>query len=211
MLPVLIFELIVFIFAVVAHEVSHGFAAERLGDPTARNMGRLTMNPLKHIDPLGSIILPALMLVPVFFGGPPIIFGWAKPVPYDPRNFKKPKIDTGLVAAAGPITNIGIAVVFALLIRFLANLSFAGLPIMLDLLYLVVYINLLLALFNLLPIPPLDGSKVLFAVLPNSVALGDFMLKLEQYGMVILLILLFSGALNFISILIRWMAGILVG
>jgi Zn-dependent protease len=172
----------VLIISVIIHEVSHGYMANYLGDPTARLQGRLTMNPIPHIDPVGSVIVPAaLALLP---GG--IIFGWAKPVPYNPHNLRN-RYGDALVAAAGPASNLVLAVLSGLVFR-LAPVA-ASEPIGFFLLA-VVLINIILMVFNLLPIPPLDGSKILFEFLP---AKFDYIRKnLEQYGFVILLFLLFT-------------------
>ncbi len=189
-----LFELIVFIFSVMVHEVTHGFVAERLGDLTARLAGRLTLNPLKHIDPIGSVVLPLLLVVT----NSPFIFGWAKPVPYDPRNLKNPRLGGGLIAAAGPLSNFLLAAVFGLLLRFL--------PVsgeMVPFLALIVYVNILLAVFNLIPIPPLDGSKVLWAILPSAPALDRFPIVLEQYGFILLILLLLSGGLSLLTPIIN--------
>ena len=176
------FSLLVLLFSVVAHEVSHGYMAQHLGDPTARLAGRLTLNPVSHIDPVGSILVPIVTaLLPGSF-----IFGWAKPVPYNPYNLRDQRWGDAKVALAGPLTNIGIAVIFAILLR-LGGDFFAG-P-MAALMHLIIFINIILAFFNLVPIPPLDGSKVLFAFLPTEWSrVQDF---LERYGFFILLILVF--------------------
>ncbi len=185
----LIFLLLILLFSVVVHEVSHGFVAEHLGDPTARLAGRLTLNPIKHLDPFGSVILPLLLsLVP---GG--VVFGWAKPVPYNPLNLKNPERSGALIAVAGPLSNISLALVFA---AFLKIIGFVYLPnaLVLDLGELfskIVLINIALAVFNLVPLPPLDGSKVLFALLPKSA--NRFKLVLERSGMFLLLIFIFFG------------------
>jgi len=181
-----IFQLIVLIFSIVVHEVSHGFVAEKLGDPTARKMGRLTLNPLKHIDPFGSILLPLALLLPSFFikgfNGP--VFGWAKPVPYNPMLLKKPRRDAALLALAGPASNFVLAIIFAILFRFVGGS--VG-----TLFALIVITNISLALFNLIPIPPLDGSKILFFLLPNNAnKIEQF---LEQYGWYILLFFIVFG------------------
>jgi Zn-dependent protease len=157
------FLVIILILSVVIHEVSHGYAALALGDPTARLAGRLTLNPLKHLDPLGSIILPALLV----FSGASFLIGWAKPVPYNPYNLRHGKWGEAFVAAAGPLTNLFLALVFGLLIRFGAS-SFSD--AFLQLASFITYINILLALFNLVPIPPLDGSKILAALLPHHLS-----------------------------------------
>ena len=172
----------VLIVSVIIHEISHGYMANYLGDPTARLQGRLTMNPIPHIDPVGSVIVPAVLaLLP---GG--IIFGWAKPVPYNPHNLRN-RYGDALVAAAGPASNLVLAVLSGLVFR-LAPVA-ASEPIGFFLLA-VVLINIILMIFNLLPIPPLDGSKILFEFLP---AKFDYIREnLEQYGFVILLFLLLT-------------------
>lgn len=156
-----IFIIAILILSVVIHEVSHGYVAEMLGDPTARLAGRLTLNPLKHLDPLGSVIIPAILVL----SNASFLIGWAKPVPYNPYNLRKGKWGEVLVAGAGPMVNIALAILFGILIRIggaygLVSTSF------IELASVVVYINILLALFNLIPIPPLDGSKILAALLP---------------------------------------------
>jgi Zn-dependent protease len=196
-----IFQLIVLLFSVVVHEVAHGLMALRLGDHTARLAGRLTLNPLKHIDPIGSVILPLLLaLIP---GG--VVFGWAKPVPYNPYNLKDPRKGGALVAAAGPLTNISIALIFAALFRFGGAFLSAQ---SIELLATVVLINIALAVFNLIPIPPLDGSKILFGFLPRST--DAFQGVLERYGFIILIILIFSG-LNFLSPAVMYLFRIFTG
>lgn len=155
-----IFGLVVFIYSVVIHEVSHGFAAQALGDDTARLMGRLSLNPIKHIDIFGSIVLPLLLLL----GGSPFVFGYAKPVPYNPNNLRDQKYGPIKVALAGPASNIFIALVFGLMLRFFPDsLSATIIP---ELFGYIVAINLVLAIFNLFPIPPLDGHWVLMTFLP---------------------------------------------
>lgn len=194
------FSVIVLVFSVVIHEVSHGVVAEKLGDPTARLAGRLTLNPLKHLDPFGSVILPLLLsLLP---GG--VIFGWAKPVPYDPRNLRHPARDGALVAAAGPVSNLALALVFGLLFQFFSpgpgetavvNELFPAL------LAQIVIVNVFLAVFNLVPIPPLDGSKVLFWLLPDST--HEFRIFLERYGFFILLFFIFFGIQVIVPVVLR--------
>ncbi|MEK7178872.1 MAG: site-2 protease family protein [Patescibacteria group bacterium] len=167
-----IFAIAVLIMSVIAHEVSHGYAANTLGDPTARLAGRLTLNPLAHLDLVGSFIVPVFTY---FAGG--FIFGWAKPVPYDPRNMVNPRWGGAAVAAAGPLANIIIAGAFSILIRMAPSLSLP--PSFVELASTIVFLNLLLACFNLIPLPPLDGSKILFAALPPRLyAVQNF---LEQY------------------------------
>jgi Zn-dependent protease len=176
-----IFAIIVLIMSVIAHELSHGYAAEMLGDPTARLSGRLTLNPLKHLDPIGSLVVPALSYL---LGG--FIFGWAKPVPYNPYNLRKGKLGEAIVAGAGIFTNIVLAVFFSLLIRFFGE-SFSG--AFLQIVSLVVLINIVLAIFNLIPIPPLDGSKLLFSVLPFS--MHSLEENLERFSLPLLLFVVF--------------------
>lgn len=154
----IIFSIAVLIMSVVIHEVSHGAVAGFLGDPTARLAGRLTLNPVKHLDWFGSVFLPAMM---AFIGGP--VFGWAKPVPYNPHNLKV-YWGEAAVAAAGPLANILIALFFSLLVRTGVVMSF--LPAAAELVVAIIFINLILAVFNLLPVPPLDGSKIIFSLLP---------------------------------------------
>lgn len=175
----LIFSLAILIMSVVIHEVSHGYAAYLLGDKTAKYQGRLTLNPLKHLDMFGSIFLPLLLVISkVGF-----VIGWAKPVPYNPYNLRNQRWGEAMVAIAGPLSNILIALVFGLIIRFGAY----TLPTsFIQLSFILVLINVVLACFNLVPIPPLDGSKILFSVLPDS--LGRFRYSLERYGFVLVLI-----------------------
>ncbi|MCD5381495.1 MAG: site-2 protease family protein [Candidatus Pacebacteria bacterium] len=162
--PIQIAMIFILIMSVVIHEMAHGYAANWLGDPTARLAGRLTANPIPHLDPMMSVILPGILLVT----GSPILFGAAKPVPYNPYNFTNQKWGEAMVAAAGPAANIAIALVFAGLIRSaeVLNLSasFVELAIM------VIVLNIFLAFFNLVPIPPLDGSKILPKLLPRELA-----------------------------------------
>lgn len=196
----LIFYVAVLIVSVIAHELAHGFAAEMLGDPTARLAGRLTLNPLNHLDPIGSLLVPALSLS---LGG--FVFGWAKPVPYNPYNLKGGKMAEAIVAGAGIFTNLVLAIVFALLIRFLgASLSAS----FITLAEVVVITNIVLAIFNLVPIPPLDGSKLLFALLPFR--FHDFQIWLERWGFVILLFFIFF-LWSFVSPLISYIFTLLTG
>ncbi len=177
----IILGLVVLVFSAILHEVAHGYVADRLGDPTARLMGRLTLNPLKHIDPYLSVILPALLIL----SGSPIIFGGAKPIPVDPFNLKDGRKDMALVSLAGPGTNIALAIIAAVILRAFPFLTagFIGL-----LLVTVVNYNILLAIFNLIPIPPLDGSKIFSLVLPEKEA--RMYMSLESVGMFILFFLL---------------------
>ncbi len=200
-----LFKLIVLVFSVVIHEISHGFVAERFGDPTARRAGRLTLNPIKHIDPFGSVILPLLMsLIP---GG--VVFGWAKPVPIDPRFFKHRDRDIAYVSAAGPLSNITLAFIFGMLIRVLAlTPQFVWSEPLAELFAIIVVTNVALAVFNLVPIPPLDGSGVLFAFLPRSMnGIREF---LQRYGLFILLAFIFFG-FDLISPFIFWLVHLFAG
>lgn len=181
------------IFAITVHEVAHGWIAKKFGDKTAYNQGRLTLNPIKHIDWLGTIVIPGLLLLS--FTG--FIFGWAKPVPVDPRYFKNPRKDMAIVALAGPLSNLAMAIGWALLAR--VGVLVGTESISLPLIYMGVAgisINLVLALINLLPIPPLDGSRVLTGLLPHRLAWQYN--RLERYGFIILLLLLMTGGLGYI-------------
>ena len=176
-----IFVIAVLIMSVVIHEVSHGYIAGMLGDPTAKLAGRLTLNPLKHLDFLGSIIVPTATFL---LGG--IIFGWAKPVPYNPYNLKDQKWGPALVGLAGPFSNVLVALFFGLIMRL--NTGFFS-PAFIQIAGIIVFINLILAIFNLIPIPPLDGSKVLFALIPYRYS--HIQAKMEQYGLILLIFFIF--------------------
>ena len=183
--------LVILIFSAILHEVAHGFVAEKLGDPTARLAGRLTLNPRKHIDPYMSIFLPLLLII----SGSPVIFGAAKPVPVDPFNLKEGRKDIALVSLSGPLTNIFIAIVASLLIKTITFPSGgflesgAIIPLIYWLLTKTVQLNLLLAIFNLIPIPPLDGSKVFALILPEKEAAAY--LSISGIGIFIIFFLLF--------------------
>jgi Zn-dependent protease len=181
------------IFAITVHEVAHGWVAKKYGDNTASMLGRLTLNPIKHIDLVGTIIIPGLLLL-TFTG---FVFGWAKPVPVDSRNFKNPRRDMAIVAMAGPVSNLLMALGWALIVRVggLINVEFITMP----LIYMGIAgisINLVLALINLLPIPPLDGSRVLTHFLPDRLAWQYN--QLERYGFLIMLVLLYTKVLSLI-------------
>lgn len=200
-----IYALLILLFSAIIHEISHGFSAKLQGDNTAEAAGRLTLNPLPHLDPFGSIILPLLLALPALFGAPTVIIGWAKPVPFNPDNLKNKKWGPALVALAGPTANVLLAVFFGLILRFF-DLSF--LPSLGFFIAIIVWINLLLAIFNLIPIPPLDGSKILFSVLPIS--WRDFEFWLERYGFFLILLFVFFG-FSLILPLIFWLFGIITG
>jgi Zn-dependent protease len=178
---IFLFQIIVLIFSVIIHEVSHGYAASALGDDTARYEGRLTLNPLKHLDPIGSFLVP---LASYFMGG--FIIGWAKPVPYNPHNLRVGRWSEALVALAGPASNIAIALIFGLLIRFSGEVLGGA---YLTIASLIVFINIVLAVFNLVPISPLDGSKLLYAFFPER--LREIRAFLERYSLVLLLVFIF--------------------
>lgn len=166
--------------SIVIHEVSHGYMAEYFGDDTAREAGRLTLNPFKHLDLFGSIILPAVLVL----SHSPFLFGWAKPVPYNPYNLSNRRWGTMWVAAAGVLSNFLIAVIFGIIIR-----STLGMALPVGFYFItsaIVIVNLALGIFNLVPIPPLDGSKILFSFLPESAF--SFMMEYERYALIILLV-----------------------
>lgn len=196
-----------FIFAILLHEVSHGWIAEKLGDPTARQRGRITLNPLKHIDPVMSIMLPALL----YFSGSPILFGGAKPVPIDPRYFANPRRDMAFVALAGPVTNFLLALVSFALFAALAALfpNSGGLTgAMLAVLAGSVVVNVMLGIFNLIPVPPLDGGRIAVGFLPRRLAFG--LAKLERFGLIIVFGLAASGAVGaVIGPLLHWLLQLL--
>ena len=182
-----IFQLIVLIFSVIIHEVSHGFVANKLGDSTAKDAGRLTLNPIKHIDPFGSVLLPLLLYVI----GSPVLFGWARPVPFNPNNLKNPKKDGGFIALSGPVSNFSVAIIFAILLKIAGMFSFFAIPALSIFLNIIILVNVVLGIFNFVPIAPLDGSKVLYALLPKGTE--RFQAVWEQYGMFILLFFIFFG------------------
>lgn len=181
------------IFAITIHEVAHGFVALLFGDYTAKLSGRLTLNPLKHIDPVGTVLVPLLMLIFT-----PFVFGWAKPVPVDPRNLHNPRRDMALVAFAGPAANLLMALMWGALgklglILSQGDHSWIGIP-----LFLMggagIMINVLFAVLNFLPLPPLDGSKILSSILPGKA--GYYLYLIEPYSMIILILLILTGALS---------------
>lgn len=182
------------LFAITVHEVAHGWAAKRFGDPTAERLGRLTLNPLKHIDPIGTVLVP-LVLVLMKAG---FLFGWAKPVPVTWENLRHPRRDMVLVAAAGPIANLLMAIGWGLVAKFGTMLPADAAWFAVPMQYMGVIgirINLLLMVFNLLPLPPLDGGRILVGVLPRPLAWQ--VARVEPYGFVILLLLLFTNTLGF--------------
>ena len=200
-----VFKLIVLVFSVVVHEISHGFVAQRLGDPTAQRAGRLTLNPIPHIDLFGSVILPLIM----YFSNTGVLFGWAKPVPVDPRYFKHRDRDMAYVSAAGPLSNLTLAAVFAVFFRALPYFSTGDTALALQNFFIIIVMtNIQLAIFNLVPIPPLDGSGVLLALLPR--AANGIREMLERYGIFFLLAFLFLG-MSIIAPIIEFLARFMLG
>lgn len=186
-MPLTIFTLIVLLLSIIIHEVAHGSMALRLGDTTAKQAGRLTLNPIKHIDLFGTILLPLLLVIM----RSPIVIGWAKPVPINPFNLRDPKWGMLKVSLAGPSANFLIAIIFGLIIRFFA------LPETLSVLFsIIVLYNFAWGIFNLIPIPPLDGSHILFTFL--SARYNHIKMFLHQYGLFIFIFFLFFGGLNLI-------------
>ena len=194
----MLFFIVVIIFSAIIHEYAHGWVADSLGDPTARYAGRLTLNPKAHIDLFGSIILP-ILLIPTGF-----LFAYAKPVPYNPYNLKDQKWGPVWVAIAGPLSNFFLAFVFGLVVQ-----SSLVPPTMVGFLSIIVYANILLGVFNLIPIPPLDGSKLLYALLPDS----QYRLKmqLERYGFMILLAFIFFGGFSFFFPIMTYLFSLFTG
>lgn len=205
------------LFAVTLHEVAHGWVARALGDPTAARLGRLSLNPLNHVDPVGTLLLPGLMLVAKAVGLGGFLFGWAKPVPIDWRNFKNPRRDMALVAAAGPLSNFAMAIAWAFVYRYAASMGaddgvWIGVHKMGEA---GIVINVSLMVLNLLPLPPLDGGRVLVGVLPVRAAYQ--VSRVEPYGMFILILLmvipgalglLLAGPFNFVLDLVGRITGI---
>ena len=185
------FQIAILVFSVVVHEVSHGYAALALGDKTAQYAGRLTLNPVKHLDPFGSILLPFFLTL---LGGP--VFGWAKPVPYNPYNLRNQKWGPAIVGAAGPAANIFLALIFGGIVRFLPDVALGSSAAFIvnfgSIAATIALVNIFLAIFNLVPIPPLDGSKVLFSLLPWRWRNVQYFL--EQYGFFLVLIFIFFFA-----------------
>lgn len=184
---ILAYSAIPIILAITLHEAAHGYVADRLGDPTARLLGRITANPLKHIDPIGTLLVPGLLLATSGF-----LFGWAKPVPVATNNLKRPIRDMGIVAAAGPVSNILMALLWAVFLKLQVATSF-GHEFFVKMALVGITINLVLAALNLLPVPPLDGGRILVSLVPRE--LGHAISKIEPYGLFIMLALIFTGVL----------------
>jgi Zn-dependent protease len=204
-----LYQVIVLIFLVIIHEVSHGLMAYRLGDNTAKDAGRLTLNPIKHLDFFGSFLVPLFFIIT----RSSFILGWAKPVPFNPYNLKNPKRDMALIAAAGPASNFLMAIFFGIIVRLLilipgvAASAFWGTVLMF--LGMIIFVSVLLGVFNLIPIPPFDGSRIVFAFLHGEAA--RFWLELERYGIFLVVLLLFSGLLNFLGPLVLYICRLIVG
>lgn len=177
------------IFAITVHEASHGYAAKYFGDLTAERMGRITLNPLKHIDPVGTILLPALTLM---LGG--VLFGWAKPVPVNFAGLRNPKKDMLWVAAAGPASNFVMAIFWVLVMKYAQMTPDFAAYFLLEMSKVGIMINLVLMVLNLLPLPPLDGGRIAVSLLPMNLAVK--LSRLEQYGFIILIVLLVTGVLG---------------
>jgi Zn-dependent protease len=199
-----IFQIAILIFSIVIHEVSHGYAAYMLGDNTAKLEGRLTMNPLKHLDPFGSVLLPFIL----FITGANFLIGWAKPVPFNINNLRNARWGEAIVAVAGPLSNIAIAIVFGLFLRFGLSLGLVLDPDIIRITSYIVFINLLLAVFNFIPIPPLDGSKILFSLF--NVGWNSTREFLERNGIFVVLFFVFFFW-QFVSPIIAWLFMLLTG
>ncbi len=193
-------KLVILFFSIVVHEYFHGYIALRCGDPTAKYAGRLTFNPIPHIDIVGTIILPLFLVL----SGSSFLIGWAKPVPVNPYNFRNPGIDNVKVSAAGPISNFSLAVIFAVLIILTHDLF----PSLIEIFNFGIRINLLLGVFNLIPVPPLDGSHILEYFLPYN--MKESYNKIKQYGFIILLVLIMTPFFNIIFYIVNFLYSILV-
>jgi Zn-dependent protease len=198
-------QLVILFFSVILHEVAHGKAAEWCGDGTARERGRLTFNPMPHIDPMGTVILPLMLAVT----HSPVMFGWAKPVPINPMRFRNPKRDIAIVGAAGPLSNLALATFSGTVFKLLAPAWGMGHPVVNFLLY-AAAINVVLLVFNLIPLPPLDGSRVVMGLLPGHLAVRYA--RLERYGFILIFLLLFLGLNRWVispvvGLILRWLVG----
>jgi len=193
--------ILAFVVAITIHEASHAWMADRLGDPTARLQGRLSLNPLVHYDPIGTTLLLVLVILRAL-GAPVIPFGWAKPVGFDPYNLRHPRRDTALISFAGPAANLALAALLSVIIRFIPG-GFSPLSYYLGLFYPFIILNVVLAIFNLIPIHPLDGGKVLVGLLPRSQA-REVDLFLTRYGLILLLFIIFPtfGGVSIFSLII---------
>lgn len=198
----IIVAIFILIFSAIFHEIAHGWTAYVLGDPTAKNAGRLSFNPIKHLDPLGSVLIPLMLLL--FNSG--IILGWARPVPINPFNIRDKKFGSAKVAASGPLSNLILAIIFGLILRFnTGNI----IPASASLVFIyIVQINLLLAVFNLIPVPPLDGSHILFSFFPR--VREKILFAVSGYGMAIAIMIIFFFS-PFIFGIVRVLAKLITG
>ncbi len=194
---ILIYTLIIILVSVIIHEYMHGWMAERLGDQTAKNAGRLTLNPIAHIDPWGSLLLPFLLYIGTGGG---LVFGYAKPVPINPHNLRDVKYGSAKVAAAGPLSNLAVAVFFGLILRFFWPSILAIDENLVAMFTIIVQINLVLMVFNLVPIPPLDGSRIIEPFLPYNLRVK--WAELEKYGMLLILFFIMFGFSIIIPIIV---------
>jgi len=184
------------LYALTIHEFSHGYAAYKLGDDTAKRAGRLTINPIRHIDPFGTIIFPLMLIITRM----PFVFGWARPVPINPYNFRNFKRDTALVSLAGPMANFISAIAFSILFNFLNNTMMQGSQnVFLIILYYTIFINIVLGIFNLIPIPPLDGSKIFAAFLPDKLYFK--FQQFERKGMILFLAIIIISSVTGLNII----------
>lgn len=205
-ITIALFFLAILLFSIVIHEYSHAYVAYSLGDPTAKYAGRLTLNPIPHIDFIGTIILPAVLLII----SAPFLLGWAKPVPINPYNLRDQKYGEAKVAIAGPASNILIVLAFSGLIYLITTITiFLPLLSLVPFFGLIIFINILLALFNLLPIPPLDGSHILFAFLPAS--MQSIKISLAKYGIFFLLGFILLGGLGLLFPIISFVFYLFAG
>jgi Zn-dependent protease len=198
------------VFAITLHEAAHGYVAKLFGDRTAEMLGRVTLNPIKHIDPIGTIVVPgALLLLAKFTGAPPFIFGWAKPVPVNFGNLRNPKRDMIWVAGAGPMANFIMAFIWVLVGRVAGGSGVLASEGLQEMAQIGVYVNLLLMALNLLPIPPLDGGRIAVGLLPNAPA--NALARVEPFGFMIILLLLATGLLDDVMRPLMRMAQFLLG
>ena len=189
-----VFLIIILIISIVIHEIAHGAVANHLGDPTAKYAGRLSLNPIPHLDPIGSVLIPFILIIT----GSPFLIGWAKPVPINPHNLRNPKKDMAKIAIAGPAVNFIVAIFFSILIQ---TTPLSG--EILTIFSIIIFLNILLGVFNLMPIPPLDGSKILFSFLPFSLEyIQDWMERYSLFLFFGFLFLLFQGIIPLFEIII---------
>lgn len=198
----IIIWILAFVVAITIHEAAHAYMADRLGDPTPRMMGRLSLNPIVHYDPVGTTLLLVLVLLRSI-GIPVIPFGWAKPVRFDPYNLENPKRDTALISFAGPLANLTLAITLSIILK-ITSFPFLGALTLVNIFLPFILLNVVLAIFNLIPIYPLDGQKILIGLLPNKEA-REFDLFMRRYGMIVLFLLIFPtfGGVSPISLIME--------